>query len=80
MIDNRLDSLNDSVNTYVNRQTHISIKDKLKHKLYDLRSQGKLTSRLCPGKVYVWLKVNKHYQPSFGMKTASIAKRFALNN
>ncbi|MGP1922922.1 MAG: hypothetical protein ACTS6A_00305 [Candidatus Hodgkinia cicadicola] len=39
----------------------------MKHKLYDLRTQGKLTSRLCPGKVYVWLKVNKHYQPSFDM-------------
>ncbi|MGP1926382.1 MAG: 4Fe-4S dicluster domain-containing protein [Candidatus Hodgkinia cicadicola] len=63
LMDNRLDSLNDSGNTYADRQTHISIKDKLKHKLYDLRAQDKLTSRLCPGKVYVWLKVNKHYQP-----------------
>ncbi len=52
LIDNRSDSLNDAGNTYANRRAHISIEDKLRHKLYDLRAQDKLTSRLCPGKVY----------------------------
>ncbi|MGP1914389.1 MAG: 4Fe-4S dicluster domain-containing protein [Candidatus Hodgkinia cicadicola] len=63
LVDSRSASLSDSGNTYVNRPAHISIRDKLRYKLYDLRAQDKLTSRLCPGKVYIWLKVNKHYQP-----------------
>ncbi|MGP1918310.1 MAG: 4Fe-4S dicluster domain-containing protein [Candidatus Hodgkinia cicadicola] len=63
LVDSRSDSLADSGNTYAHRRAHISIEDKLKHKLYDFRAQDKLTSRLCPGQVYVWKKVNKHYQP-----------------
>ncbi|MGP1911654.1 MAG: 4Fe-4S dicluster domain-containing protein [Candidatus Hodgkinia cicadicola] len=63
LFDGRSTALADSGNTYVNRRAHISIEDKLRHKLHDLRMQDKLTSRLCPGKVYIWMKINKHYQP-----------------
>ncbi|MFP3038969.1 MAG: 4Fe-4S dicluster domain-containing protein [Candidatus Hodgkinia cicadicola] len=62
-IDERIDSLNYSGNTYSNRSSHIMVYDKLAYKLYDLRTQDKLTSRLCPARVYEWLKINKHYSP-----------------
>lgn len=61
--DNRVNSLCNSGLTYAGKPAHISIRDKLKHKLYDLKAYNKLTSRLCPAKVYTWRKVNKHYQP-----------------
>ncbi len=34
--------------------SHISVKDKIKHKIYDLRLNNKISNRLCPVGVFSW--------------------------
>ncbi|XXM93462.1 electron-transfer flavoprotein:ubiquinone oxidoreductase [Candidatus Hodgkinia cicadicola] len=47
--------------SYNRAATHLSVNNELLHKLCDLRLYDKLTTRLCPAKVYSWTKASKHY-------------------
>ncbi|AUG91603.1 Electron transfer flavoprotein-ubiquinone oxidoreductase [Candidatus Hodgkinia cicadicola] len=47
---------------YESDAPHISVCNSTIHKLYDLKLYDKLTTRLCPAKVYSWIKTDKHYK------------------
>ncbi|XXN13567.1 MAG: electron-transfer flavoprotein:ubiquinone oxidoreductase [Candidatus Hodgkinia cicadicola] len=60
--DARSEALRLSKPDYKNNAPHISVCNSTMHKLYDLKLYDKLTTRLCPAKVYSWIKTDKHYK------------------
>ncbi|ATW06023.1 Electron transfer flavoprotein-ubiquinone oxidoreductase [Candidatus Hodgkinia cicadicola] len=60
--DTRTKALKLSKLNYKNNTPHISVCNSMTHKLCDLKLYDKLTTRLCPAKVYSWTKTNKHYK------------------
>ncbi|AUG33734.1 Electron transfer flavoprotein-ubiquinone oxidoreductase [Candidatus Hodgkinia cicadicola] len=60
--DARSEALKLSKLNYKNNAPHINVRNSTMHKLYDLKLHDKLTTRLCPAKVYSWIKTDKHYK------------------
>ncbi|XXM90074.1 electron-transfer flavoprotein:ubiquinone oxidoreductase [Candidatus Hodgkinia cicadicola] len=60
--DSRAEVLRMSRVFYMEDTPHLSVKNATTHKLYDLKIFDKLITRLCPAKVYSWVKVDKHYE------------------
>ncbi|XXM93251.1 MAG: electron-transfer flavoprotein:ubiquinone oxidoreductase [Candidatus Hodgkinia cicadicola] len=60
--DSRSEALKLSRLSYKSEASHLSVSNNTLHKLCDLRLYDKLTTRLCPAKVYAWVKVDKHYE------------------
>ncbi|AUG33948.1 Electron transfer flavoprotein-ubiquinone oxidoreductase [Candidatus Hodgkinia cicadicola] len=60
--DTRSEALKSSKLNYGINTPHISVCNSTLHKLYDLKLYDKLTTRLCPAKVYSWIKTDKHYK------------------
>ncbi|ATW06125.1 Electron transfer flavoprotein-ubiquinone oxidoreductase [Candidatus Hodgkinia cicadicola] len=60
--DTRTKALKLSKLNYENNAPHISVRNSMTHKLYDLKLYDKLTTRVCPAKVYSWIKTDKHYK------------------
>ncbi|PIM95087.1 Electron transfer flavoprotein-ubiquinone oxidoreductase [Candidatus Hodgkinia cicadicola] len=58
--DNRDNSLIFSDINY-GHSSHIDVTDEIKHKIYDLRLNNKMSSRFCPAGVFSWEKEFKHY-------------------
>ncbi|PIM96454.1 Electron transfer flavoprotein-ubiquinone oxidoreductase [Candidatus Hodgkinia cicadicola] len=58
--DNRDNSLIFSDINY-KHSSHIDVTDEIKHKIYDLRLNNKMSSRFCPAGVFTWEKEFKHY-------------------
>ncbi|ATW05964.1 Electron transfer flavoprotein-ubiquinone oxidoreductase [Candidatus Hodgkinia cicadicola] len=60
--DTRAEALKLSKLNYKNSAPHISVCNHTLHKLLDLKLHDKLTTILCPAKVYYWTKTDKHYK------------------
>ncbi|AUI38831.1 Electron transfer flavoprotein-ubiquinone oxidoreductase [Candidatus Hodgkinia cicadicola] len=60
--DTRSEALRLSKLKYANNAPRINVRNNTMHKLYDLKLYDKLTTRLCPAKVYSWIKTDKHYK------------------
>ncbi|PIM94794.1 Electron transfer flavoprotein-ubiquinone oxidoreductase [Candidatus Hodgkinia cicadicola] len=41
--------------------SHINVTDEIKHKIYDLKLNNKMSTRFCPAGVFKWEKEFKHY-------------------